>query len=182
MEKGKRIIGIVLICVSIVALFSWEKWGRDRFIYDNVLVLNQNVEKGTTITADMVKQIKVGNRSKGSLAPKDRRWIIGKEANQYIRGETLLFGEYFKAKGLVAGADINKYVMNVTEDWIESCPGSISKGDTAYFYMNGKLVTSAAVSTVHSGERGFEIVATSGQAEAISKLAASGGRFVISYN
>ena len=51
LDKGKRFIGILLILVSVGALFTWEKWGKNRFLYDEVLILRQSVEKGTVITA-----------------------------------------------------------------------------------------------------------------------------------
>ena len=59
MEKGKKIIGIVLILVSIAALFTWEKWGKNRFLYEDVLAFSQNVEKGTVITEDMISTVKM---------------------------------------------------------------------------------------------------------------------------
>lgn len=58
MERGKRIFGIAMICVSLLALFSWEKFGRAHFYYDDILVLRGSVQRGSTITPDMLKVVR----------------------------------------------------------------------------------------------------------------------------
>ena len=59
MGKGKKVIGILLILISIAALFTWEKWGKNRFLYEDVLVFTQNIEKGTVITEEMIDTVKM---------------------------------------------------------------------------------------------------------------------------
>ena len=76
MEKGKKIIGIVLILVSIAALFTWEKWGKNRFLYEDVLAFSQNVEKGTVITEDMISTVKMDIGEEDQLKSADKKSII----------------------------------------------------------------------------------------------------------
>ena len=64
MDRGKRIIGVVVVIVSVFTLIAWEKWGKDRFLYDEILVLNKNVEKGTVITEEMLSEKRIGGTEK----------------------------------------------------------------------------------------------------------------------
>jgi hypothetical protein len=180
LERSRRILGVVLICVSIVALFSWEKWGRSRFIYDDVLVLTQNVDKGEKIDEDMVRVVRQERVSSGMLQPSDRKWLAGKEAAQFIKGGMPLFSEYFSEAGLVADPSLDRYALKIPETWIDSIPDSMGRTDRAYFYFDGRFITAAVVSWIDEDKKSFDVIVSSRQAEAISRLAADGGRFVIS--
>ena len=46
MDRGKKIIGIVLIAASISALIAWEKWGKTQLLYDEVLVCREKHIEG----------------------------------------------------------------------------------------------------------------------------------------
>ena len=99
MEKGKKIIGIVLILVSIAALFTW---GKNRFLYEDVLAFSQNVEKGTVITEDMISTVKMDIGEEDQLKSADKKSIIGREAAFFIHKGAPLFREYFVEEGLTA--------------------------------------------------------------------------------
>jgi len=180
LERSRRILGIVLICVSMLALFSWEKWGRSRFVYDDVIVLVKSVERGEQIDPDMIRIVRREHVSGDMLDSKDRKWLTGKEAVQFVKGGMPLFAEYFSEAGLAADPARDRYILKISETWIDSAPDSLRRGDTAYFYFNGSFVTSAAVASVGEERKTFDVVVSGSQAEAISKLTADGGRFVIS--
>lgn len=80
MERGKQIIGMLLILVSIGALVTWEKWGKNRFLYDEVLVLNQNVEKGTVITEAMLEKKHMDVSERDCIKAEELQTAIGREA------------------------------------------------------------------------------------------------------
>jgi hypothetical protein len=181
LEKGKRILGMLLICLSVAALFSWEKWGRDRFIYEDICVLSKDVGRGVVITEEMLDTIRVERRSKDIMGPEDARWLTGRESGQFIKGGMPLFKEYFKAPGLAADESLDRHVLSIPATWIDSCPLTMTRGDRAYFYTGGSLITDLSVSKV-SDDEGFEVVATRKQAEALGRIASSGRKFVITYN
>lgn len=182
MGRGKRILGILFIIISIAALISWEKWGRSRFIYEDIEVLSKSVSKGTVITREMLETSKVEHGQKGMLGISDASWLIGKEAGQYVREKMPLFKEYFQKSGLSVSESKNRYMLNIPEAWIDSCSASISRGDTACFYTRGRMITSMSVSAVNKEDKSIEVIATDEQVKAMSKIAASGNKFVISYD
>ena len=70
MNNGKRIIGIILIIVSIVGMICWEKWGREILFYKEIVVINRDIEKNTIITSDMLETKKIQNPSNDALTTK----------------------------------------------------------------------------------------------------------------
>ncbi|WP_419024158.1 SAF domain-containing protein [Emergencia sp.] len=181
MEKGKKIIGILLILISIAALFTWEKWGKNRFLYDDVLVFTQNIEKGTVITEEMISTIKMDVGEEDRLEDGDKKNIIGREAAFFIHKGAPLFKEYFMEEGLTANQEQDRYILSIPDDWLLSAPKTLSRGDRAYFYFNGKFVTSALVSFAEEERKSFEVVVSSRQAEALSKIASRGDEMIITY-
>lgn len=181
MERGKKIIGILLILVSIAALFTWEKWGKNRFLYEDVLVLSQNVEKGTVITGDMVDTVKMDVREEKQLKNTDKEYIIGREAAFFIHKGVPLFREYFMEEGLTADEGRDRYILSIPADWLDSAPKTMARGDRACFYIHGKFVTSALISYVQEEGKSYEVVVSSKQAEALSKIGSRGDGLVITY-
>ena len=118
MERSKRTIGIVLIVVSVLAIFSWEKWGRNHFIYEDILVLDRNITRGDLITEEMLKVIKSDAMVKNCLKEKDKEKILGMEADQYIHKDTPFFEEYFTYENLAISDDLGTEAIKIPESWI----------------------------------------------------------------
>lgn len=172
----------MLILVSIAALLTWEKWGKNRFLYEEVLVLSQNVEKGTIITEEMVTTQNLDIDEDDHLKKKDQKKIIGREAAFFVHKGTPLFKEYFADPGLSADKEQDRYILSIPADWLLSAPSSIRRGDRAYFYIGGRFVTSALLSFADEEGKKYEIVVSARQAEALSKLAGRGDKLVMTYN
>ena len=127
------ILGIVLMLSSVTAMFWWETKGRSLFLYKEVLVLNQSVETGTTITEDMVSFIRVDpfNFIEGALVSKEK--VLGKITYHYIPKYSQLNLEYFLSESVEAREE-DQYIFTVPADWIITFPNSLRRGDTVYFY------------------------------------------------
>ncbi len=182
MDRGKRIIGIVLIAVSIAALVTWEKWGKAQFLYDEVLVCSKNVAKGTILRDDMFQTVKMKVSEKDFITPGEKNSLVGKEAAAFIHKGLPLFQEYFIQVELVSGAKEGKYVLTVPEEWLYALPSSLRRGDDAYFFLGSGLVTSAPVRLVDKENHSVEIVVTDKQAQQLSKAAESGEKMILVYH
>ena len=162
LDKGKRFIGILLILVSVGALFTWEKWGKNRFLYDEVLILRQSVEKGTVITEGMLEKKNMDISDDDCIKAKELQTVIGREAAFFIHKDG--------------------YVLGIPSDWLASLPESLSKGDRVYFYDGERFVTSALTSTVNLENRCVEVIVSRQQASELSALARDGEKLVIIYS
>lgn len=200
MSKNKRIIGLVLIVVSVCAMIAWEKWGRQTLMYDEILVINEDTEKGQIITEQMLGTIRVENPIKGSLRAEDYTNILGTETVQFIKRGTPIFDRYFEDPALVAGEDSNEYIMAIPNSWLESYPQTLRRGDKAYFYARGSFITSAVVAFAKDGTNQevvskdddrlaasstvslIEVVISDVQAKQLADIAEAGTKLVILYN
>ena len=182
MERGKQIIGMLLILVSIGALVTWEKWGKNRFLYDEVLVLNQNVEKGTVITEAMLEKKHMDVSERDCIKAEELQTAIGREAAFFIHKNVPLFSDYFLPEGLTPDESRGRYILSIPSHWLAAVPRSLSKGDRAYFYCGGRLVTSALTALTDLENGCIEVVVSDKQAAELSSLADAGEKLVIIYN
>lgn len=180
MSNGKRIVGIVLIALSIFTLISWEKWGKAKFLYDEVAVFREDVAKGTLISQDMFEIVRWPNKDEDALKEKDIKGIVGKVSSQNIRKETPIYKEYFIENQLLPSGGDDKYIFSIPSSWIEGCPESIGRSDRVYFYAVGQFITNAMVLSGKNENGDFNIIATNEQIAALSKIAQGGTRLVIS--
>ena len=118
---------------STVTVYYWETKGRDKFLYGEVLVLNQSVEANTTITEDMLDIIKTdpSNFIEGAVFDKEK--VIGKITAHYIPKYSQLNLAYFIGEKVEAAKE-DQYIFTIPPDWIITFPNSLRRGDTIYFY------------------------------------------------
>lgn len=179
LERGKRIFGIVMICVSLLALFSWEKFGRAHFYYDDILVLRGSVQRGSTITPDMLKVVRTDRLQKDMLRPDDRKWIQGKAAAQFIHKGSPLYKEYFCSRKLLTGGRSGRYRICIPERWMISCPDDLHAGDRIHILSGGQKIAGARVLRYSGEDRSLQAVIEKRDAAVIEKKAAENSGLVI---
>lgn len=179
MARGKRILGLLLICISLLGLIGWENWGKDYFLYDEVLVLRENVEKGTLITDNMV-DVKVMEKDEPCFVFSDKEKVIGMQAAAFIHKGVPLFAEYFQEPGLAPDERKKLYGMCLPTEWIASKPEALSRGDRVFLFFGKKMITSAEVSAIGK-EGSVEIVVEKQQAAEICQVTEAGGRLALIY-
>lgn len=195
----KRIAGIVLVVLSLGALGFWELWGRENITYDRAVVLKESVPKNTLITREMLKVRRIENAAQGAIMAEDTEKIIGLETAQYVAAGTELYEEYFQESIFAVGKEEGKFILSIPEQWLRSCPQTLKRGDRAFFYCGGEIVTDAVVAYVRDGSNQeihygdderltssaavslIEVVVTGEQAAVLGKLADKGNKFVILY-
>lgn len=141
----KRIVGFVLIVVSLGTLGFWEFWGRESFSYEKILVFSQDIGRNTTVTKDMIEIKSVENPPEGSLGPADLPLILGLETIQYVPAGTGLFQEFFQEPVFSVGKGTGQYILSIPNQWLKSYPQTLRRGDEVFFYCEGEFVTSAVV-------------------------------------
>lgn len=126
-------LGIILMLATLAMIHFWETKGRERFLYSEVLVLNQSVEAGIPITSDMLDLTKINpdNLMEGAIVIKDE--VIGKYSAHYIPKYSQLALAYFK-DGNANTKKEDCYIFTIPADWIITFPNSLRRGDIIYFY------------------------------------------------
>ncbi len=195
----KRIAGIVMVLLSLGALGFWELWGRENITYDRILVLKESQPKNTLITWEMVEERRIEKAGKNAVLSQDGQQIIGLETTQYIPSGAELHMEYFQESKFAVGDEQGKFILSIPQQWLMSYPQTLRRGDRAFFYCGGEIVTDAVViyvrdsanQEIYYGEEErfsasaqvslIEVIVTKEQAELMGKLADKGNKFVILY-
>jgi len=127
------ILGITLMLSTLVMIYFWETMGRERFLYTEVVVLNQSVEAGTAIEPGILNLIRINpdNLMEGAVVKKDE--VIGKYSAHFIPKYSQLSLAYFKDESVGAIKE-DWYIFSIPADWIITFPNSLRRGDTIYFY------------------------------------------------
>jgi len=127
------ILGVILMLATLAIIYFWETSGRERFLYTEVVVLNQSVEAGTAIEPGMLDIVKVNpdNLIEGAVVDKDE--VTGKYSAHYIPKYSQLALAYFKDESIGTIKE-DQYIFTIPTDWIVTFPSSLRRGDTIYFY------------------------------------------------
>ncbi len=193
-------IGILLIILAVALMFFWEFYGRERFLSDEVLVLNSDYPKGTVINNEMLGTKYVDVAGRDILKAEDKESLLGKETSQFVKGDEVLYEKYFDQSGLTADSTKDRYVMSVPSEWVYTYPQTLRRGDTVHFYKDGTLVTSAKVAYAKNGSNQevksvdkerlegsstisqLEIIVSKEQETLLSDTVAGSGKMIILYN
>lgn len=196
----KKIAGVVLICVALLALAFWELWGRQNLGFDQILTFREDIPKSSIITEEMLTTKRVDNAAKEALRPGDESKIIGKESRHYIPKSESLYKEYFADSRLLTGGISEAYVLSIPDEWLRTYPQTLRRGDDVAFYCAGSIVTKAAVAYVRDGSNTevvsagreritgssnvsvIEVIVSEKQALLLGNLADKGNKFVLLYS
>lgn len=139
------ILGILLMIIGFAAVILWESFGKEAFLYSEVVIVNTDVQKGTIIEESMLKVTKMDQNNVISGAIKKTSNIAGLEAKQYLPQNTQVHESFFDTPGTVLGSD--QYIFKVPSEWIIAVPSSIRRKDTAIFYAVDSSSTSSIALT-----------------------------------
>lgn len=196
----KRITGLILIGTMLIGLGFWEFWGRKNLGYDEILTVRADAAANTIISPEMLTTKKVENAPEEALRKEDGEKIIGMECRQLIpKGETL-YAAYFEESRFRVGEEAGKYVLSIPDDWLESYPQTLRRGDKAFFCCKGRIVTDAVVAYARDGSNQevrssdeerlvgsapvslIEVIVNEAQAKLLGNLAEKGNKFVLLYS
>jgi len=127
------IIGILLMLATVAMIYFWETSGREKYLYKEVVVLNQNVEENIQVTQEMLEFAKINpaNFIEGAVVKKED--VSGKYSAQFIAKNSQVCLVYFKDSA-VEQVKEDFYIFSIPQDWIITFPNSLRKGDIIYFY------------------------------------------------
>jgi len=127
------IIGILLIFATVGMIYFWETAGREKYLYKEVVVLNQNVEANTQVTQEMLalQKINPSNFIDGAIVKKED--ATGRYSSQFIAQNSQICLAYFKDSAEEAIKE-DFYIFSIPQDWLMTFPNSLRKGDIIYFY------------------------------------------------
>ncbi len=130
--RVKGIIGILLIIMAVSLIFYWENFGREQLLYKEVIIAKQDIYRNDWITKDNISVIKLEESAIPKEAVSKLKDIMGKEAKQFIPQNAVIDLRYLTDRGMTLAQ--NQFIFRIPNDWIQSYPGSLRRGDDIYLY------------------------------------------------
>ncbi|QSX05467.1 hypothetical protein JYG23_12390 [Sedimentibacter sp. zth1] len=141
--KHKTLIGTLLLLLAIAFFIFWEFIGRKTVMCQNIIILSQDVDKGTLITEELLTTKKIETESCITDVVVSKSVIVGLEAKHYIPKHTQLVKQYFEESALVLTKD--EKIMKIPKDWIYTFPETLRRKDKIYIYAVKKDETTTKV-------------------------------------
>ncbi len=200
-KKGYTGMTIILLLMLFVI---WEFWGRSYLLQDTLLVLKNDLRKGTVIQEDMLEEVKLENAPEGVLVENELEYIVGKKTLQYIHAGIPLFESDFIEANLAATELTKMNIFSMPMNWLDSYPQTLRKGDNVGLYLVGKTENNSPVvltNVIHVKDienkeivggglqrltsspqiESIELLMTNEQLILLTSMAEYGNKFVLTY-
>lgn len=160
----KTIIGVFLIVISLVGIVGWEMIGREKVMFEDILVLTKDVKEHDVITEKDLAVMSVYKPNSECLRLDSYEYIIGKEASQFIHNRTELYDEYFNEMGVSVNKEKGEKIYTLTKDELTVMPPGIKKGSMIELWSDGQKIFKTVVLNVKDAN-GNEIIKKDGMYE-----------------
>lgn len=131
-KRSKKIIGVLLLIFAISFFVFWEFIGRNELLYENVVVLKEDVYKGTIIEENMLEIIKLNKSEHIVNLIYEKSDIIGLEAKHYVPARLQLVPQFFDLPEFVL--EDGEKIMRFPDEWLHSYPETLRRKDRIYLY------------------------------------------------
>ena len=163
---NKKLIGFVIIMLSLFLMGVWEFWGRENMAYEEILVLKEPLGASSLLTEECFKTKKVDSPSREALKPKDVASLLGMETSQYVAENVELRRAYFVPARYQVGGDTGKGMMSISLDWLLSYPQTLSRGNTVALFKENTKVGECVVAHVRDSSNNEVIFSKEDKASA----------------
>ena len=156
--RWRSLVGIVLVVVSIGAMYLWETKLRDRIELRTVLVFAEDVVPGEEMGPESFRLARTAPEAvvAGGLAPSEAGSVYGLAASDYYRKNQQVLEEYFSPKALAPEGYTS---FPLESDWIAAISTLNKEDDLVAIYIasTGESLGKYRVRVLPEGSRRLEI-------------------------
>lgn len=178
MSSGKRISGIVIIICALIMLLIWEKWAKPKFLYEQIPVINSNMEKGEKLDESKISYIEL-KCDENHIDKNEIAGYMGKRAKHFIHKGAPLFSEYFGADNELIDIAKGRLAVTLPKSALHSYSKEIRKGDTILVFDGLQIVLKSEVYSTMDDTHGFEIITGINEAAKLSEAISKGRKLLI---
>jgi hypothetical protein len=135
LEMKRALAGIIVIIVGLALLFYWESSGREQMQYEQVICASAAIQKGQTITDELLTTKALPKDCLISGALKNGAELIGTVAAQYIPAQAQISREMIYTDDFYIDTDRGESIYKLPADWIDNRSAAIRRGDTVEIYL-----------------------------------------------
>jgi len=135
LEMKKAIAGVIVIIAGLSLLFFWESYGREHIRYEQAICASTEIQKGQTITDELLttKSLPKDNLIAGAV--KDEADLIGTVAAQYIPAKAQVSRKMIYTDNFYIDTDRGESIYKLPAEWIDSRSAAVRRGDTIEIYL-----------------------------------------------
>ena len=132
--KWKSIAGLVLVILSVAAMYFWETKGRDSLLLMPVLAAAGDIEAGTVVGEEHFTTLRVPPETvaAATLTPSEAVYLYGQRACRHIRRNEQIAKEDFGSTHAQVPEGKSVYVL--PQSWIYSRSSSLRAGDSVMIF------------------------------------------------
>ncbi|NCB42276.1 MAG: hypothetical protein EOM59_06610 [Clostridia bacterium] len=176
-EMKKAMAGIIVIIAGLSMLFFWEGYGKEHMQYEQVICASAEIQKGQTITGDLLISKALPKDCLISGAVKDETDLVGTVAAQYIPAQAQVSRKMTYTDDFYIDTDRGESIYKLPAEWIDSRSAAVRRGDTVEIYLaNGqrKLGAFTVAYVKDAQEREVSSIAGQEYADMLNRTDATG--------
>lgn len=136
------VVGIILMIAALASVWFWESYGREMYLYRQIIVASEEIKEGTVINKEMLGIMKIEKSKVINGAVEEPEKVLGKAARCYIPKLAQIHDSYLITKDLVNDKD--HFITPIPKEWIKAIPNSLRRQDTAYIcFVDNSLFSSS---------------------------------------
>lgn len=133
-EMKKALAGVFVIIVALSLLFYWEGYGR-QMQYEQVICASIEIQKGQTITDEMLTTKSLPKDSLITGAVKDVSQLLGIVAAQYIPAQAQISRKMIYPDDFYINTEKGESLYKLPAEWIDSRSAAVRRGDMIQIYL-----------------------------------------------
>ena len=134
-EMKRALAGALVIIAGLSLLFYWESSGREQMQYEQVICASMEIQKGQTITEELLTTKSLSKDSLITGVAKNKTDLVGTVAAQYIPAQAQLSRKMIYRDDFYIDTDRGESIYKLPADWIDNRSAAVRRGDTVEIYL-----------------------------------------------
>jgi hypothetical protein len=126
------IIGMLLFVVLFGTILFWETYGREKFLYKDIVVLKHDIRRGVVINENMLTTEKIEATKINKETIIDINEVKGKVTRHFIPSTSPLHPLYFEDTSILT--EKGTKIVKIPNEWVASVPDSLRRYDKISIY------------------------------------------------
>lgn len=135
MEMKRALAGVIVIIAGLSLLFYWEGYGREYTKYEQIICASAEIQKGQTVTDELLTVKSLPKDSLISGVIKDKSELAGTVAAQYIPAGAQVSRKMTYANDFYIDTDRGESIYKLPAEWIDSRSAAVRRGDMIKIYL-----------------------------------------------
>lgn len=127
------VLGVIIMVAFLGIVWFWESYGREMYLYKEVIIAKDDIKQGTIIKAEMLRKSKEEASRITSNAITNPKDVLGYAAKIQIPKNAQIDKAYIENPEMLLEKD--QYIFKLPNEWIKAVPNTLRRKDKGYIYL-----------------------------------------------